>query len=216
MISQFTKKYIKNKAHEKNISLPDNYLDELYAYCSLIKEFNRRLSFRKGRNLPENRLGCNAGYLKCSTIVATPEWAFRLTAINTENVRLAFLMSLGHELSHKENDLNPFFYIIFKNGVKFISYVNEIHADFGATQKFANYQRITQVNAMLYKVEAKKEYKIPDRAKNGHPSWRQRIEYVKNYDFDKKLIRKIAKDTNCNNEKLIQKVIEHFEPIHLK
>lgn len=48
-----------------------------------------------------------------------------------------------------------------------------------------------------------------------HPSWRQRIEYASQYDYNEELIRKIAKDTKCSNEKRIQKVINQFDPIIL-
>lgn len=49
-----------------------------------------------------------------------------------------------------------------------------------------------------------------------HPSWQQRIDYITNYNFNEELIRKIAKDTKCSNEKRIQKVINQFDPIILK
>lgn len=49
-----------------------------------------------------------------------------------------------------------------------------------------------------------------------HPSWKKRLEYASDYDFNETLIRKIADDTDCQNENLVKKISIYYEPIMLK
>lgn len=49
-----------------------------------------------------------------------------------------------------------------------------------------------------------------------HPLWKHRLEYVINYDFGEELIRRIAEDTECKSEDLINKIIKFYNPIILK
>ena len=43
-----------------------------------------------------------------------------------------------------------------------------------------------------------------------HPSWNTREYYAENYNFNKELIERIAKDVGCNNKDLIEKVCEYY------
>ena len=93
----------------------------------------------------------------------------------------------------------------------FINRVNEIHADFGAAEKMFDNSRQILLETILYKMKLVKKPSI-DKI---HPTWEQRYNYVYNFNFDKTLIRRIANDVGCTNEKLIQKVISHFDEIYL-
>ncbi len=48
-----------------------------------------------------------------------------------------------------------------------------------------------------------------------HPTWIHRLDYAVNYNFDENLIRRIAVDTGCTNEKLIRDVIDFYDEIIL-
>lgn len=210
MIFCETKLYLRYIAKSYNLRYDKSFLNVLHQYIDIVKDNGYRLDFHWWRHASLKALYCNAGYRKNSPIVATPGWATKLVFDDSYDTQNAFIMTLGHELTHKENDINPWRYL--GRNQTFVAYSNEVHADFGAIVKFAESDRNKQIQAMEYKLNLKKD----DKPSLAHPSWRQRIEYVKNYDFDEILIRKIAEDTNCHNEKLIQKVIEHFEPIRLK
>ena len=73
--------------------------------------------------------------MKNSTIVATPEWAFQLV-VDTE-ASAVFMITLGHELTHKEKEISCFRHLF---GLRFCTWINEVHADFGATQKMLDVQ----------------------------------------------------------------------------
>ena len=108
-----------------------------------------------------------------------------------------------------QKDFFSFRYIL---SYKFISWVNEVHADFGAAEKMADSSRNKLILSMKYKLSLKQT----DNDSPTHPSWEKRLDYVSNYDFDETLIRKIAEDTGCQNEILINKIISYYKPIMLK
>ena len=101
--------------------------------------------------------------------------------------------------------------VLFFSRFFFIAYVNELYADFGAAEKMANSSRQKLLDAMEYK----KARKNKDEGTCDHPSWAQRIYYAEHYDFGEELIRQIAKDTGCNNQKIIDKVCKHYQEIKL-
>lgn len=215
VISRSAIKYIENKATNANIRLSENYLDVLKEYCGVVKSFGYKLSFRKGRGNNPEVLGCNSGYTKYMSIVATPEWAATIVLDASAESRNAFLMTLGHELTHKEGDFNPLIGFLVSilcltnpiSGLRFVAHVNEIHADFGAVEKFAKDDKEKQIAAMQYKTKRKNER---DKDTIAHPSWKHRIEYIEKYNFDKNLIKKIAKRSGCKCQKLIALVAKYY------
>ena len=151
----------------------------------------------------------NATALLHKIILVNAEWAARLALIEDQDTKDAFMITIGHELTHKEKDFFSFRYIL---SYKFISWVNEVHADFGAAEKMADSSRNKLILSMKYKLSLKQT----DNDSPTHPSWEKRLDYVSNYDFDETLIRKIAEDTGCQNEILINKIISYYKPIMLK
>lgn len=209
-----TEKYIKKKAKEEGIKLPDNYESCLQKYYDITEKYGYKLVFRAGRGLNINSLNANAGFGNMS-IIATPEFAYQLIAHYSDELNTKILITLGHEFTHKDgNDLFPFNskYIFIKNGFKFVNWVNEVHADYGAVKKIFNCSRNKLIGNFEYKLKHKKE----DFEDCSHPSNYRRLEYVINYDFDEKLIRKIAEDTGMINQKLLTFTINHFKKIILK
>ena len=94
----------------------------------------------------------------------------------------------------------------------FINYVNEVHADFGAAEKMVDSDRHKLILSMKYKLSLKHT----DNDLSSHPSWKRRLEYVSDYDFDEILIRRIADDAGCHNETLINEITSYYRPIILK
>lgn len=59
-----TQKYLKKRANENGLVVPDNYECFLSQYCKITADFGYKLEFRKGRGLSENKIGANSGLLK--------------------------------------------------------------------------------------------------------------------------------------------------------
>lgn len=143
-------------------------------------------------------------------ILLTPEWAARLLLYNDDDTINAFLVTVGHEMTHNEGDFSTKGF--HGKHKKFINWVNEVHADFGAAQSMVNSNRNKLLASMEYKIKSKPHSKDSYT----HPSWRHRKKYVEIGAFNKTLIETIATDTGCTNEKLIYKVAEYYQDIILR
>ena len=142
-------------------------------------------------------------------IVANTAWAERLVLYNDNNTENAFLITIGHELTHKEKDFSSFF-TLGKNR-KFINWLNEVHADFGAAEKMVNCSKQKLLESIDYKLALKKR----DYNHNTHPSWQQRRAYAESGTFGEILIDRIAEDVKCTNRNLIDKVKDYYKSIVL-
>ena len=127
----------------------------------------------------------------------------------------AFADTIGHELTHLQGDFPNI--KLFAHRYKFISYVNEIHADFGGVSIALNGDSELGVKCLEFKKEWNTS-KIKKNDKNywDHPSWSKRIDYIKRKKFDTFLIREIAEDVGCTDSKLINSVSRYYEEIELK
>lgn len=208
MISFLVRNRIKQRAFEWNIELQNNYE-------SILNEYNK-LDFLCGNKIRYSYLYdngstvINGNSLIYRTILINAEWAARLVLFNDKSTKNAFLFTLGHELTHKEQD---FFKIVFrKNDYKFIFWTNEVHADFGAAKKVANSNKINLIEAIEYKANLNKN----SQPTMFHPSWQQRKAYAETGAFNKKLIEKIASCTGCVDKNLINDVVDHYKEIVLK
>lgn len=207
----FTKHYIWKKAKREHIKLPNNYEEKLQKYYDVVRKQGCKLVFLPGFNMKSSSLNAYAGFTKIEPIIATPEWAYQLIINDDEELENKFLITLGHELTHKDGkDIFPLKYG-FRSG-KFIAWTNEVHADFEAVEKIGNCNREMLVNNFLIKIKYKKD----DIEDYSHPSNKRRLEYAQKYDFNDKLIEKIAKDAECENQKVIDIVRKRFEYIILK
>ena len=99
------------------------------------------------------------------------------------------------------------------NYIKFIAYVNEIHADFGSAQKMLNSNREQLIQSMLYK---QSQFSNIDKGDYAHPSWEKRITYVRNFNFTKALIKQIMYDMECFNSFIMNDICSYFPDIILK
>ena len=207
MVSLLVYKRIKDRAKEHKLSVPKNYESIMCRY-------------KKIRNLGKNRIVfswlfdagsrvLNASPMIPGLIVLNAEWAAKIVLEDCEDTMNAFMITVGHELTHKDKEVN---WVIYTgNNRKFVAQVNEIHADFGAAQKMCGSSR----QALLKSIEYKRKNKKADDGDFAHPPWWKRYEYVNEYNFDKTLIRKIADDVNCQNERLINYLICFYDDIVL-
>lgn len=197
-------RHLEKRSREWNIDLP---FDPKVAIRNIEKEYKERginIGFSAKRFDNSEKLNANAGLFHSSKIVLSPEWAAYLLMRNDEDVTNAFLATLGHELSHNEKYIPPYFHLF---SLKFVSWVNEVYADFSSENKFLHGDRKLLINTMEFKRSKKRE----DKDDRLHPSWKRRIHYAESFEtFDEKLIRQIAKDAGCKSENLIQKVIDYY------
>lgn len=146
---------------------------------------------------------------KNGEILCNLEWAVRLVLFNDKATINAFTMTIGHELTHQEEE----FYNKGLHGKDkiFQSWLNEVHADFGGAEKMVDCDRNKLIDAIEYKLALKKKSKDA----NSHPSWKRRKFYAEHYDFNANLINRIAEDTKCKNKDLIDEAIQYYDEILL-
>ena len=193
-------------------------IDELHKRYTIIEQlcnssvlmYGYKIEFSFGRGLSKTGLGANAGLLKHSKIFISPNWIIKLITDEYNIAETAFLQTVGHELTHKDGDFPILKYGV--NYVKFIAYVNEVHADFGSAQKMLNSNREQLLQSMLYK---QSQFSNIDKGDYAHPSWEKRICYVKHFNFTKTLIKQIMYDMNCLNDVIIDDVSSYFDEIIL-
>lgn len=158
-----------------------------------------------------------ANSLVKNRIYISAEWAATLVFNDNESTKIAFEITIGHELAHKDGDFAVLFWerkskhYLHKKDRKFVNWVTEVHHDFAATEKMANSSREKLLVSMDYKIAAKPN-SIDSRS---HPSWEHRKEYAELGAFNEKLIRRIASDVDCKNETLITDVAKFYKDIIL-
>ncbi len=208
MVSPFVKVYVYRKLHfKKRLSEIEDTLQaeiEKYLMCGKVIKYNWFWS--AGGNVP------NASATIPGIILLNAEWAYRVV-IDSDNSKMhnALDMTIGHELTHQENDFC--YFGMNKKDLKFVNWINEVHADFGGTQKAFNGKRSYVKDAIDYKLRCKEE---KDKDTWSHPSWFKRLNYLLNYNFDEKLINEIAVDVGCENDILIEAISKHFDKIVLE
>ena len=195
-----------------NKRLPKKDKCDLFNLVSILDSYEKitlpdALRFTILKDGPFNILSACA--ISPKHILVSQEWASELF-LNQE-IKNAFIITIGHEKTHLEND---FLYkkTINKLDKTFINYVNEVHADFGAAEKMVDSDRHKLILSMEYKLSSKHT----DNDSSSHPSWKRRLEYVSDYDFDEILIHRIADDAGCHNETLINEITSYYRPIILK
>ena len=191
---------------QENISLPNNVL---FRFTTLKDGFSSLLS---------------ASAHQPNYIIASPEWASRLFLFDCEATRNAFSITLGHETTHTEGDFSTKGF--HGKNKKFINWVNEVHADFGAAQKMVSSNKEKLLNSIDYKIAAKEEkknilLKLLEKTvlvfikETSHPSWQQRRIYAETGVFDKALIENLAIDTGCTDKDLVNDVVNYYQEIVL-
>lgn len=206
MLSYLVRKRIIKRAKEWNVNIPVNYELIIDSYKKLNILHDNKLIFSYLYDNGSDNI--NANSLIYKIIFVNAEWAARLVLINDEKTKNAFLFTIGHELTHKEKDF--FCMTSSKVDFKFILWINEVHADFGAAQKVANCRMKDLLDSIEYKSTLNKNSDTFT-----HPSWEHRKKYAESGAFDEKLINQIALDVDCKNETLITDVAKFYKDIIL-
>ena len=208
MLSYLVKRYIKKKAKISNLNCPEAIKDilekEIQEYAGS-KSIVFSWLWDGGCKVP------NASATIPGIIFINAEWAARIVLFpDDEDMHSAFRLTMGHEFTHQENDY--FFLEPLTKNEKFVYWINEVHADFGGIVKAFDGDIKQGLRAMEYKRKSKIR---EDKDTFTHPSWERRIRFIREYDFDVKLVRQIANMTGCKNEQLIDRVSRHFDEIIL-
>ena len=148
-------------------------------------------------------LGANSQFK--NKIYVSSEWAVLLLENDNEEIKNAFLFTLGHELTHKDKSFPTNKYR--KKDLKFINWVNEVYCDFGAAKKIGNNSKDNLKRAIKFKIKMKPH----NEESKTHPSWNKRLEYAEIGVFGKILIKQIYTDSKCNNDDLLNEVIEFYK-----
>ena len=199
-------KYKKEHKKERRL-LPDNYKLILQEFAEKSPANGARILYLwfwdYGGKYP------NAAATIPGLIVINCAWALLLIdKCNDETTTDAFNMTVGHERTHQEKDY-PYIRPFTKNQ-KFVNWINEIHADYGGIMKAFEGDVNRGINALEFKKNCKGD---KDKDHRSHPSWKSRIDYmdhIKKNGFNANLIKQVAKDTGCKDQKLINKVCEHY------
>jgi len=205
MVSPLVKYYVNKKAKKAHMELSFDMEQVLHnAIAPYLKKGVRVIYswlWDAGGKVP------NASSTFPGLILVNAKWAALLVLFQgNEDVYNAFKLTMGHEMTHQENDY--FFLEPFSKASKFVYWVNEVHADFGGVEKAFDGDTYRGIRAMQFK----KQYKGDrDKDSHSHPSWSRRIYFITNFDcFDERLIREIAVITGCKNKKLVEQVCYHF------
>lgn len=204
--------HIRKRALQVKKNVPPNCVEVLKEIENSFSNDNIKIRFsflKDGGATFINATSIIKGY-----VLFNAEWAAMCILFNDNDTRNAFIITLGHELTHKDGDFKK----KLKNKIdkQFIYWINEVHADFGGVQKTYHSSRRALVNSCEYKYNYKIKQKREDEDKTTHPSWQRRKEYAEKYNFDETLIKRIANDTGCNNATLIEQAISFYDKIILR
>lgn len=209
-ISPVVALYVRRRSAKSKKVLPENWDTSV---SQIIKDMSKKCGaiiavswlWDGGGNVP------NASATIPGFILLNAAWAYILAvSYDDPMVQDAFHLTIGHEVTHQEGD---YFYIEpFTNDGKFVYWINEVHADYGGIEKAFEGVAERGIRALEFKRKCKGK---GDRSTRTHPSWQQRIDFVKNYDFGEELIKKIATMTKCRNGELVRRVYDQFDDIKL-
>lgn len=197
---------IRAKQFKKKI--PKNYEQILNDYKIKVKENGYKLHFSA---LKDTFPDFVSAAIRGKHIICNSEWAAMLVLCQNPKMKDAFLITLGHEMGHNIQPKKPSKNVI-GNDRRFLNWVEEVNADFYAAREMVDYRRDRLLSSMKVKIKLKPD----NRDEISHPSWERRKEYAENYNFDRKLIERIAEDTGCTNRELIDKACETYKDIKLK
>lgn len=207
----FLYKHLKVRAKQLNKEIPSNWVQILKGLNNIQQLGDIKIKFSVIKEGFNNIL--NGTSIFKNHIILSLEWGAIYVLFNDDyEVNNALLISIGHELSHKINDVPEWKYK--KYDKSFVSWINEVHADFSGANVM-NLNRDSLVKSCKFKSQYKISQGNKDKDYSSHPSYAKRMSYAENYDFNEKLIKQIACDTNCRNENLVKEVSKHFKHIHL-
>ena len=181
--------------------------DKLYGYLPE-KHTDKRIWFDP---VDSRFRGLSANCFLPSVVTINGEWAYHILTSHSDELMNYLISTLGHEIGHKERIYRypPY----SKKISEFINAVNEVYADFYASNLIKGDVRSILINAAKHKLDYRNNNNCsPDKDTYNHPSWAHRIKYLSEYNFDSNLIREIAHDYNFDNTLIIDKLIRFYAP----
>lgn len=202
--------HVVRKAKKQGVRLSVDWREILFRELDCFKEGRIKMVYSwlwdSGGRVP------NASSTIPGLILVNAEWAAMIALYQeNEKVHEAFKLTMGHEMTHQHDKF--FIAIPFSKDAKFIYWINEVHADFGGAVIAFDGDVARTAEAMQFKRVCKGNR---DKDAYSHPSWQRRIEFIRNDNFDRELIYKIAIITGCKNERLIERVCDQYKDIQLK
>ena len=107
--------------------------------------------------------GLEAKYTQRKIICSTG-WAVKLVINNDEDTHNAFLVTLGHEISHRLEYKSKL--LLNPRDRKFVNWVNEVHCDFSGAELMVQANRERFVDSIRYKYSLKPN----NKDSQSHPS----------------------------------------------
>jgi hypothetical protein len=126
-------------------------------------------------------------------ILLNDNWAYTIFTEDTDTIRYPFRGTIGHELSHMNNDTSSI-YFSYRLG-KFVRWVNEVYNDFYGGELLLQSSREELEKSVDYKMKSKFPKRKRKKNTYSYPSWKNRCYYVRHYNFSDELLKQIA--THC-------------------
>ena len=204
MVFPIVKGYVKQKTNQDE----ETILSILNKYSSLPALGKNKVIITR---LAASLSAINANSTFYRTICVSGGWAVQLVSYDNPETQNAFYVTIGHELGHKEKQYNR---ILHPLDLRFLSWTIETNCDFFGAKKMINGSRKDFIASINYKISLK-NIQSEDKKPILHPTWKHRLIYATNFDFNDELIEKIKADTECTNYKLVQKVKEFYKDKHI-
>lgn len=206
-----------NEASEKSELPLSDVKKHLKTTIETVKEHAKKI---KGRIsiLPiypiqeKNQLSAGSCSPFLSIITYSPIWIVKVIT-EGKTWENAFLQTIGHEIGHFYDIKRGLaFYFLKKNNKKFYYWMREICCDYygvAFVKKF--YPPISREEILAAVTEKSKIYVSQNNNQKGigHPSWDVRLKVLYEHTLiDQEVIKYIAKESNCNDEKYINNVVK--------
>jgi len=104
MISPLIYKRIKDRAKSEKMPVPKNYEAIIQRYKSIENIGNYCIAFSWLSDSGSKIL--NASAMVPGVVLLNAEWAARIVLFDNESTMNAFKLTVGHELTHKEKEIN--------------------------------------------------------------------------------------------------------------
>lgn len=216
LISRKGSRYLREKFSEAGIDYDEDevkkkVIDTLYPYGDNIPE-SMKIKIMDGDEIGAS----NGSFFGRKQIFLNGRYIFDLFASEDKELSAKLLIQcIGHELGHDKAFTRFPFMWIFKEVFSGLAtkrdtlraHLVEAYCDYYSSL-FSGFDKEEVCEVMGEHQNRKKEYHKDYK----HPSWPERISYIKS-GFSPELIKKIAIDVGCDNEKEIENLIAYYDKV---
>lgn len=176
----------KSRPNSELLIFPDNWEEVLDRYKHIAHREGVYVIFSDYSFTPNS---LNASSMLPGGVLFSKEWAVRAVLFDGDETRNAFMVAVGHELSHKEKEYPRLRYSGCDR--EFIAKTNEVLADYNGAKRMLHSSRRDLLRSIFYKRQHRISMGKEDTGDRAHPSWERRAYYVTKYNFDAKLIEQM-------------------------